>query len=805
MNDLSHTAGEPLRWAARIARFVRAAVFLIAAGHLVLLYGPWIFDYGDLSLESSWRQVVTFATASGWQWGREIAWTYGPLGFAWWPVYFEPLLAAVFIVRTVFVVALVLGVIGILRYTPPLLALAVYALVLFASSALGPNLYVMIPLFATLIYFRAPGDAKLRWIGPLVVASGVLALTYSPSGVLSLALFALMDASRLLRRRAPVFVPLFAAAMLVGYLLASQSLSSLPDYLRSLFELISGYPDAMSAQGKALEIVAFLALAVASAALVVRSELPALRDPRRRGDSGLLLACLAVFGFIMFKTGFVRHDPFHSIWSWAALGIGLAGYVGIRPPGPSGWALAVPMLGIAAIACCVEAMLFHGGDRVSFVGERIEMTFFRVPVASFKEARTLFFDTKTWRQAKGSSRDLARAAAAATHSELRVATTVDMVGNSQGALLLQDVDLRTRPVFQDFAAYTPWLMEINRAHLRSPRAAETVLLSTETIDNRYPMMDRGMAVVELLSHYQPERVAAGYLVLRRRPVPLELTSATVHEQDAVLDQWVDVPVSDSPVILNADIRPNALGRVARLLFRLPHAILSVRLSDGSEHAHRIVPAYGREGMLLSPYVDGVVGYLAMATGVPASSSGNRVVAFKIRIAGPCGAACFDDDFRLRLSAVRMPGADAEAVDTELRLGLDRRRTAYEMANSAASRNPLLSARDTLLLAHPPVTASLQVPSAHQLQVTYALSDGAWKDGGATDGVCFHIRFAGADGERVKLHERCLRPVERTEDRGEHRVVLPLSLDKPGSLVFETDCGGNCSWDWSYWKDIDVTP
>jgi len=127
-----------------------------------------------------------------------------------------------------------------------------------------------------------------------------------------------------------------------------------------------------------------------------------------------------------------------------------------------------------------------------------------------------------------------------------------------------------------------------------------------------------------------------------------------------------------------------------------------------------------------------------------------------------------------------------------------------MANAVVPRNPLLRAQETLLLAHPPVIASLPVSSARELQVTYGISDGAWKDGRATDGVCFRIFVAWTNGERVKLHDRCLRPVERAEDRGEHRVTLPFGTDGPGTLAFETDCGGNCSWDWAYWKDIDVS-
>jgi hypothetical protein len=621
---------------------------------------------------------------------------------------------------------------------------------------------------------------------------------------LSFALFLLMDVSRLKRRRIPIFVPLMLGAALTGFLVAGQPLSTLADYLRSLLELVSGYPDAMSLEGRPNELPVFVSLGLLSVALLVRCEFAPLRDPRRRVDSLLLLGCMAVYWFVMFKTGFVRHD-LHSVWSWSALAIGLAAYLAVREVVWSSQTLAIAIFGVAVISCCVEVMLVRGGDRVSFIGMQARRVFLDTPAGVLAEAREVFLNTGAWRKVMQERRDSARAAVSHVYAELRIPGTVDMMGHAQGALLMQGVDLRPRPVFQDFAAYTPWLMEINRAHLRGPRAAGTMLLSTETVDNRYPMMDRGNAVLELLAHYRPERTAAGFLVLRRRDAPLAVTLEATRDQDATLGQWIEVAASDAPVILNADIRPSALGLLAKFVFRLPHVEMTVRLADGTERSHRIVPAFGREGMLLSPYIDGIVSYAAMAIGVSEVTSGNRVVALRMDTKERHGRAYFRDGMHVSLSSIRMPAADEPLDGIVQRRILDRRLTVNRMANAVVPRNPLLSAQDALLLAHPPVTASLPVSSAHQLQTTYGISDGAWKDGRATDGVCFRIFAIEAKGERVKVHERCLRPVEHAEDRGEHRVTLPLSIDNPGALLFETDCGGNCSWDWAYWKDIDVTP
>ncbi|MBK9675169.1 MAG: hypothetical protein IPO82_08020 [Betaproteobacteria bacterium] len=804
MNDISReTAGAP-RHGAGIAPVMRAAVLLVVAAHLALSYPPWRFGTPSAQLDSSWQQVVAHAAVSGWQWGRDIAFTFGPLGFAWNAFYMEPLLGQILFLKSVFVAALVVGIVGVLGRTPTLWVLPLYAVIAFAGSMLGPGMFSIVPLLAALNYFRDPEEPNLRLAVPLAMISGVLALTYASSGVLSLALFLLMDVSRLRRRRVPIFVPSMLGAALTGFVAAGQSLSTLAGYLRSSLELVAGYPDAMSLEGRPSELGVFVVLGLLSVTLVVRSESASLRDPRRRGDSVLLLGCMAIYWFVMFKTGFVRHD-LHSVWSWSALAIGLAAYLAIRGVVRASQPLAIAMFGVAVASCCVEAMLVRGGDRVSFIGMQAQRVFADTPAGAVAEARQVFLDTGAWRKSMQERRDSARAAVSAAYGELRMPGTVDMMGHSQGALLMQDVDLRPSPVFQDFAAYTPWLMELNRAHLRGPRAAGTILLSTEAVDNRYPMMDRGNAVLELLAHYRPERVAAGFLVLRRRDAPLDVTLTAAGDQAATLGQWIEVGASDAPVMLNVEIRPNALGLLAKLAFRLPHVGLTVRLADGTERNHRVVPAFAREGMLLSPYVDGIVSYAAMATGVSEATSGNRVVAMKIDTVKPEGRAFLDNSLHVRLSSIRMPAVDRPPAGTEQHRILERLLTVNRMANAVVPRNPLLRAQETLLLAHPPVAASLPVSSAHQLQTTYGVSDGAWKDGRATDGVCFRIFATGSTGERIKLHERCLRPVERAEDRGEHRITLPLSIDNPGALVFETDCGGNCSWDWAYWKDIDVAP
>jgi hypothetical protein len=109
----------------------------------------------------------------------------------------------------------------------------------------------------------------------------------------------------------------------------------------------------------------------------------------------------------------------------------------------------------------------------------------------------------------------------------------------------------------------------------------------------------------------------------------------------------------------------------------------------------------------------------------------------------------------------------------------------------------------MLFAHPYSNPALELPSLRSLRVTYGMFDDAWSNGARTDGVCFRIYAIASRRTARKLHERCLAPVEHAQDRADQQFAARLDIAEPVTLVFETDCGRSCSWDWAYWKDIDV--
>jgi len=62
-------------------RAARRAVPAACVAYALLLLAPWRFVLPAPGLDPSWIQVVAHAAQAGWQWGRDIVFTYGPLGY----------------------------------------------------------------------------------------------------------------------------------------------------------------------------------------------------------------------------------------------------------------------------------------------------------------------------------------------------------------------------------------------------------------------------------------------------------------------------------------------------------------------------------------------------------------------------------------------------------------------------------------------------------------------------------------------------------------------------------------------------
>ncbi len=383
--------------------------------------------------------------------------------------------------------------------------------------------------------------------------------------------------------------------------------------------------------------------------------------------------------------------------------------------------------------------------------------------------------------------------------------SVDVIPSVQSAVFAHGLLYRPRPVFQDYGAYTPWLVERNRAHYRSSRAAEYVFFRPNPIGDRYPLLEQGPTVNELLSLYDPLSLEHDVLVLKRRAVPLRIAMGNPSKSTAKLGQWVSLEGIHAPEMLAVTLPPSLLGRLGAFLFRPPLLTLTVRLANGTEQPFRFIEGMARSGFLLSPFVQNQLDFAAVATNTWATLEAKLVVAFRIDTLSESGRRFFGEPFDYSLTVLQLDPDAARARGVGVARAGRRTEVARQMAALSSVKPPFAEAQETTLFTLAPSRFVLPVHSASLVRAGFGIRPVAWDPGNTTDGVCFRISEIGEGGAGRKVFERCLDPASRVADRPVQTAEVSVGLRSPGTLVFETDCRGNCNWDWSYWKDIDIEP
>lgn len=769
-------------------RVFNAVVALIAFIFLVLL-PPWRVAMPSNTLDPSWMMTLPYAFAHGWQFGRDLIFTYGPLGFITTTLYHPDYYGISLVFWLLFYGTLATALCVLFRH-PSSAALGVLLLVgvalTFNWAHDGPWFVACLCVF--LLARRGERSSTLV-AGALAVLIAVTVLIKSTSLILALPAMVLVDASRAVRFKSPpLFTPLLLGSFLLFYLASGQNFASLGAYLATAMEISRGYGDAMQSYGSLVELAAFAAVTVILLGAIAWAEL----SHRRWVEAVICMCMVAGLIFVAAKAGFVRHDIGHAMIAWVALTLTAAAYFGHMP------AQARPRILIAfaciagAFMCCATyvaagrslnrpqtAPALLAGDLVDQIRDDVKAVggvLFGDQVAQFDAAY---------------GEALSRIRSDATLPA--VAGSVDIFGVDQAVALAYGLDYKPRPVFQGYSVYTPRLLEKNRAALLGPGAADTILFDLQSVDNRYPALDEGALWPDLLRRYDITGFEGGYAVLQRRAAPRTVDLADLQQSAISFGQTLDVsPWVNELLWVEMDFTPTLFGRLRSFLFKPPMVMLTVTTDHGNVLIFRLIPGVTGQGFLLSPLVESPAQFAEL------EKRDETVTKFSVAAVGqPFGT--FQKTIAVRLKRLTISGENERPAQFD-RDALSRLRIMRAMAASAGAvpgqKRPDLRPGNRLL-AHAPSQLSLTVPDgATELLIGYGILEGAWGPGYGTDGACFRITTGGS-----ALHEDCLDPTHAEADRPTRNVKLSLPAGAT-RLTFETSAGPNEDWDWTYWSQVE---
>lgn len=540
-------------------------------------------------LDPSWGAGLQMAAHDGLVFGREVVFTYGPLGFLSVPtLWYQDLgSAAVAYTALVHILACTLILWAALRiFNRPLAVIVAIA----ACSFLGSPLVTIALLLAASVTGGRAGT-RLHSAFPFVIgalaAFGLLVKLNLGVEIFLLGTVALLaDRPRRALLSLAQFTGTFIATLIALWLAAGQPLDAIPDYLSLSRSVISGHSEAMVASIPGSTSNALLAVAAGitatGAAWMINGDLA-----RRRR---LGLTCLiALFSFVSFKEGFIRPDHPHIALFVSAI---TAAWFAL------GWKRPLRWPGIATLIALLAVSINFSSGAID-------------PIAHLKAARDL---TRTMisPSRRHSATDTGRSNIEANFAidPAIIAAIGDRPVHvspyETGIAWAYGFNWRPLPIFQDYLAFTPRLDRENTDALRAATAPPRILreVDTGTVDRRYTGFNPPEATIQMLCTYRPGLIRGSWMVLRRIPARCGreklLTSVS-----SEFGKPIEVPTSPPGNLTIARVHGvsvEGLERLRTLLFRAKPRY--IEFSGGNQSAStapnfRLVPGTAEDGLLIS--------------------------------------------------------------------------------------------------------------------------------------------------------------------------------------------------------------
>jgi hypothetical protein len=552
-----------------------------------------------LELDPSWHAALEYATVHHLQFGTEVVFTFGPLGFLSTRTSLGHLVGARVAFAFFWSALVALAATSLAKRLPGWVRYAFLAwLVVFTLSAgLDQTAFFVLASGALLLLADKP---KQRWQVPLLVFAFI---------VLSLIKFSFLTAAMVsialvcacwLRQRKTLMAISLALAAPVGFVACWWALGQAPSHIfpwfRQGLELESGYSAAMNLVPK----TSVLCVALASLVLFAGAWITSIV----RVQGGFLVwACritLAQYVFLAWKEGLTRSGDWHTfVFLWfLPLGIVflfLDELVGV-PTAFHRRALEVIFV-LSMMLCLAASSLQIPGftwQQVVDWPSRVTHNVRLIAISLRGHADTLYADCRDPKNIHMLQLDRAK--------DLVGNQSVDVMNYLALAAVINGMNYRPRPVFQGFVAYTPALQRLNAAYFRSDERPHFVMLCQQATDGRFPALEDSAALNYVLNNYVPVARDGPFLILQQRTSE-DPALQLVGEQSLRFGEKLDLARwSGAPLFMSVSIRPSAFGRAVTFFYQQEPLFMQVA-RGGAPERYRIVPSMATQPFLVSPVLN----------------------------------------------------------------------------------------------------------------------------------------------------------------------------------------------------------
>lgn len=582
---------------ARSEAFFLSAFFLLAFLSVFSLSGTLL---PFLELTASWQTVLEYAARSKLQFGRDIVFTYGPLGYLG-TIYSQGHLVVQRIAFALAWAALTAwSATTIVQKLSGLPKGVFIAWVLFFYSRGGMDVQAYLVLACGYMILAEDVQRRKGVSSIFIIFFALLALikfTFFITAVAGVVLSSLAYVVKKQGKASVVILLSFGAAFMILWMAAGQQLANLSPWIKGSLEITGGYSEAMTVVPDTWVLrLCLSAMALFFAAVVLR-----ITSTRLNMSSAGSLLLITLCTFLSWKHGFVRADD-HVFYFIYFLPVSFAVVLAdpVRKPASPKGQLSLAMLYCAATALClfaaniqkkddVQISLAEWPGRLLYNANHIMKSLTGNGDACFEALRTP--------QKRGPELPIARS--------LIGGSTVDVINCLQWAALVNNLNYHPRPVFQSYSVYTPYLQDLNLAFFQSGDRPSYVLFNMETIDSRYVTMDDAAVLPYVLKNYDLVGQEGKFLLLRvKKGSPIDIHKTLIHEQTTSFNKKIDLSSwNNVPLLMQVDVKPTFVGRLMTFIYQSP--VLSLNIHGGDEViSTRFIPDMAKRGFIINPLIFG---------------------------------------------------------------------------------------------------------------------------------------------------------------------------------------------------------
>ncbi len=550
-------------------------------------------------LDDSWAVALEYSLRHNLQFGLDIVFSYGPLGFLNAPAsqgYFGTIRVLFSVLWSILVASSAILFFARL-HGPPRFLFLLWVILFPYGEFLDPYIYLVMSAGVFLILGN---EGQRMWPGI------VICFIFAPLAMIKFTFFLAASSavvvcciSKLLEKKfqsALIIIAAFAAAFVGFWTLSGQEIAHILLWIQNSIEISNGYSRAMAIVPSLATLRLVMAMLVIDAVLACYT----LYKSDRNVSSISYIIITLLFVFLAWKHGFVRADNEHITTFLSSFPL-LAGIVIATPrKSPVGTGI-FPSIAFSIIIVLSFLVARYENNSGSIPQSLLRTHYQKIVSAANRIKVMLSGDMGTFFPNETAVKS-APYFSLPTLSRLTERYPVDVMNCTQIFALANEMNFLPRPVIQGYSAYTPYLQQLNGDFIRKQKEPSFVLYHQQTIDDRFPTLDDSAAFNAILRNYLPVAREGDYLLMAKNgSEPLAL--APVHEQILKFGETLDFSGwNNEPIFVSIHMTRTLAGRGTTLLFQEFPLFIIVQTDNGLQR-YRYVPIMGELPFLLSPLVE----------------------------------------------------------------------------------------------------------------------------------------------------------------------------------------------------------